>query len=55
VTGNSFAAAHLTGLVARLLGKHLDLTPSQVTTVLHAVPDNAGVDTLSAAHQTTER
>jgi subtilisin family serine protease len=41
VTGNSFAAAHLTGLVARLLGKHPDLTPFQVKTVLHAVADNA--------------
>jgi len=27
MTGNSFAAAHITGLVARLLGKHPDLTP----------------------------
>jgi len=41
VTGNSFAAAHITGLVARLLGKHPDLTPFQVKTVLHAVADNA--------------
>jgi subtilisin len=41
VTGNSFAAAHITGLVARLLGKHPELTPFQVKTVLHAVADNA--------------
>lgn len=41
VTGNSFAAAHITGLVARMLGKHPGLTPFQVKTVLHAVADNA--------------
>jgi subtilisin family serine protease len=41
VTGNSFAAAHMSGLVARLLGKHPGLTPFQVKTVLHAVADNA--------------
>jgi subtilisin family serine protease len=41
MTGNSIAAAHMTGLVARLLSKHPDLTPFQVKTVLHAVADNA--------------
>jgi len=40
-TGNSFAAPHITGLVARLLSKHPRLTPFQVKTVLHAVADNA--------------
>jgi subtilisin len=40
-TGNSFAAAHVSGLVARLLSKHPGLTPFQVKTVLHAVADNA--------------
>lgn len=40
-TGNSFAAPHITGLVARLLGNHPDLTPFQVKTVLHALADNA--------------
>jgi subtilisin len=40
-TGNSFAAPHITGLIARILGKHPDLTPFQVKTVLHALADNA--------------
>lgn len=40
-TGNSFAAPHITGLIARLLGKHPGLTPFEIKTVLHAVADNA--------------
>ena len=40
-TGNSFAAPHMSGLVARLLSKHPDLTPFQVKTVLHSLADNA--------------
>ena len=40
-TGNSFAAPHIAGLIARLLSKHPDLTPFQVKTVLHALADNA--------------
>jgi subtilisin len=40
-TGNSFAAPHIAGLIARILSKHPDLTPFQVKTVLHAVADNA--------------
>lgn len=40
-TGNSFAAPHVTGLVARLLSKHPDLTPYEVKTVLRAVSRNA--------------
>ena len=40
-TSNSFAAPHITGLVARILGKHPRLTPFQVKTILHAVADNA--------------
>jgi subtilisin len=40
-TGNSFAAAHVTGLVARLLGKHPHLTPYEIKTVLRAVASNA--------------
>lgn len=40
-TGNSFAAPHIAGLVARVLGKHPGLTPFQVKTVLHAVADNS--------------
>jgi subtilisin family serine protease len=40
-TGNSFAAPHVTGLVARLLGKHPELTPYQVKAVLRSVAANA--------------
>jgi subtilisin len=42
-TGNSFAAPHVTGLVARLLSKHPQLTPYEVKTVLRAVASNAAV------------
>jgi subtilisin family serine protease len=41
-TGNSFAAPVVTGLVARLLANHPDLTPYQVKAVLRAVATNAG-------------
>ena len=40
-TGNSFAAPHIAGLVARILGKHPGLTPFQMKTVLSAIADNA--------------
>jgi subtilisin family serine protease len=40
-TGNSFAAPHISGLIARILSKHPDLTPFQMKTVLHALADNA--------------
>jgi subtilisin len=40
-TGNSFAAAHVTGLVARMLSKHPHLRPYEVKTVLRAVASNA--------------
>jgi subtilisin len=40
-TGNSFAAPHIAGLIARILSKHPDLTPFQVKTVLHDLADNA--------------
>lgn len=36
-TGNSFAAPHMTGIVALLLGKNPNLTPFQIKTVLRAV------------------
>jgi subtilisin family serine protease len=39
-TGNSFAAPHITGLVARLLSKHPELKPFQVKTILAALADN---------------
>jgi subtilisin len=40
-TGNSFAAPHVSGLVARLLSKHPHLMPYEVKTVLRAVATNA--------------
>ncbi|NHC14116.1 S8 family serine peptidase [Motilibacter deserti] len=40
-TGNSFAAPHVAGLVARLLSKHPDLVPAEVKSVLRAVSRNA--------------
>jgi subtilisin len=40
-TGNSFAAPHVAGLVARMLSKHPHLTPYDVKTILRAVADNA--------------
>lgn len=43
-TGNSFAAPHVTGMVAALLGKHPGLTPFQVKAVLQAVCVNAQPD-----------
>ena len=40
VTGNSFAAPHIAGMVARIMGQHPDSTPFQVKTILHALADN---------------
>ncbi len=39
-TGNSFAAPHITGIVARILGKHPGLAPFHVKTILHATAWN---------------
>jgi subtilisin len=39
-TGNSFAAPHITGIVALILSKHPELTPFQVKTVLWACAAN---------------
>jgi subtilisin family serine protease len=41
-TGNSFATPHITGLCARILSKHPDLTPFQVKSVLHLTATNVG-------------
>jgi len=41
MTGNSFAAAHVSGLVARILSKHPHLRPYEVKSVLRAVATNA--------------
>lgn len=40
-TGNSFAAPHVAGLVARMLSKHPSLSPVEVKAVLRAVSRNA--------------
>ena len=40
-TGNSFAAPHIAGLVARVLGRHPGLTAFQVKTILQALTGNA--------------
>lgn len=39
-TGNSFACPYVTGMVARVLGKHPGLTPFEIKTVLRAVASN---------------
>src|SRR5262249_3290342 len=39
-TGNSYACPHMTGLVAKILGKHPGLTVFQVKTVLRALSAN---------------
>ncbi|MGA7670202.1 MAG: S8 family serine peptidase [Nitrolancea sp.] len=41
-TGNSFAAPHISGMVARLLGKHPELTAFQVKGVMRALAANVG-------------
>ena len=43
-TGNSYAAAHMTGLVAKILGKHPDLNVFQMKTVLRTLADNVITD-----------
>ena len=40
VTGNSFAAPHISGLVAKILGKHPGLSPFQIKTILRATARN---------------
>lgn len=39
-TGNSFAAAHVSGLCARILAKHPGLSPFELKTVLYATAAN---------------
>ena len=43
-TGNSFAAPHIAGLITKILGKHPNLTPFQMKTVLHAIADNSSLE-----------
>ena len=39
-TGNSFATPHMSGVCALILGKHPELTPFQLKSVLHATASN---------------
>lgn len=48
-TGNSFAAPHIAGLVARLLSKHPELAPFQVKAVLRALAANVAGSPTPAA------
>lgn len=41
-TGNSFAAPHVAGLVARIVSKHPGLTPFEIKAILASVADNPG-------------
>lgn len=41
-TGNSFAAPHVAGLLARIVGEHPGVTVAEAKMVLRAVADNAG-------------
>ena len=41
-TGNSFATPHLTGICALVLGKHPELTPFQLKSVLYLTATNVG-------------
>lgn len=43
-TGNSFAAPHISGLAAKILGKHPGLTVFQLKTVLRALAANVARD-----------
>jgi subtilisin family serine protease len=42
VTGNSFATPHMSGICARVLGKHRELTPFQLKSVLYLTAGNVG-------------
>lgn len=41
-TGNSFAAPHIAGIAALVLGRHPELTPFQLKSVLYLTATNAG-------------
>ncbi|MBI4492789.1 MAG: S8 family serine peptidase [Chloroflexi bacterium] len=45
-TGNSCAAPHLAGIIARILGKHPGLAPFQVKTILRALAANVAAPRL---------
>jgi subtilisin family serine protease len=40
VSGNSFATPHMAGICALVVGKHPELTPFQLKSVLYLVADN---------------
>jgi subtilisin len=40
ITGNSFAAPHIAGIAAKILGKHPGLTPFHIKTILYACAAN---------------
>ncbi len=44
-TGNSFATPHISGICARILGKHPMLTPFQLKSVLYLAASNVSQDT----------
>ena len=46
-TGNSYAAPHISGLVARILGQHPGLTVFQLKTILRALAANVAPDPLT--------
>jgi subtilisin family serine protease len=48
-TGNSFAAPHITGLIARILSKHPGLTVFHVKMILRTLAANVGHGGASAA------
>jgi subtilisin family serine protease len=47
-TGNSFATPHIAGLVAKILGKHPELTIFQMKSVLRALAANVSRETVRA-------
>jgi subtilisin len=51
-TGNSFAAPHITGVIALILAKHPDLTPYEMKTVLAALASNASAPGPASPDQT---
>jgi subtilisin family serine protease len=42
-TGNSFATPHISGICARILSKHPELTPFQLKSVLYLTATNVGI------------
>ncbi len=45
MTGNSFAAAHISGIISLILCKHPKLTPFQIKTILYALSANVCANT----------